>query len=151
MKGTLDPKIVTIKDGAGKEYEYVIFKFPAVHGQEIIESLAPSAIVNLFPKLANRANNRQIRQELIAYAAVRREGVDIHLINETLVNQHVKDWEALTKLQYAIIQYNSSFLQDGRILSFFKDCALIHIPKIFKTLMDLLEQSSQAEKPRSTN
>ena len=151
MVANLEPKIVTIKDGSGNEAEYVIFKFPAVHGQEIIESLAPSAIANLFPKLANRANNKQIRQELISYAAVRREGVDIHLINETLVNQHVKDWEALTKLQYAIVQYNSSFLQKGQISNFYRDCALIHIPRIFKTLMDLLEQSSQTIKQRSTS
>lgn len=152
VEGLLEPKIVTIKDGSGGEREYIISKFPCWQGQKIMELLPSSAIMNLIPKLANTKVSDAVRMEMMSYAAVDvGNGCITRFTTQQFIEQQVKDWEALTKLQAEILMYNASFLQDGQILNFLVECAQTHIPKIIEILMASLEQSSPAGEQPSTS
>lgn len=137
----LEMKKITLLDSKGNPKEYILSHIPAWNAQRIMQSLPVNIIMNLIPKFANEEVLNKIKLELMSYIAVDvNDGCLTRLTTEALINNHVYDWELLTKLQSEMLQYNASFLQDGRILNFLVECAQIHIPKIIKTLMASLEQ-----------
>jgi hypothetical protein len=151
MPELLEPKNIIITDNKGESREYIISKFPAWQGREIMESLGVNILMNLLPKFANRELLKQTRSELMTYVAVNIGGNVTRLTTPDLINNHIGDWEALQKLEWEMMVYNCSFFQDGRILSFLIDCAQVHIPQAIKILTDSLAQSSPAAKQPYTN
>lgn len=128
--------------------KFIISKFPATAGREIIASYPLSAI----PKLNEYKSNEEIMFKLMRYVAkIVPGGEPIVLENQVLIDNHVKSWEILVKLEKEMLVYNCSFFQNGRISTILRDFAQ-NIPTwISKMLMDVLEQFAQMEKQPSTN
>ena len=142
MADLLEPKEMIIEDEKGRERTYILSKFPAVQGREIIAKYP----VSNMPKIGDYAVSEETMLKLMKFVAVKTGEITQPLISATLVNQHVPDWEVLAKIEMAMMEYNCSFFRDGRILNALQEYAKNITPKILKMLMDLLAQSSQTGK-----
>lgn len=143
----ISPKSITITTQDGSEKSYLISKFPAVQGREIVAKYPLSSL----PKLGDYEINEQTMLKLMKFVAVERDGVEIKLENKSLVDNHVPDWETLAKIEMAMIEYNCSFFANGRASTFLEGIAQKAKSLTTKTLMDLLGQLSQKDTPASTN
>lgn len=124
--------------------QFIISKFPAVAGREIITQYPLSGL----PKIGEYKVNEAIMLKLMTYVGVpiASQQMPLQLTTQALIDNHVGSWETLAKLEMAMLEYNCSFFTDGRVSTFLTDIAL-NIPAwITKILTPLLEQSSQAEK-----
>ncbi len=138
----LEPKEIEIE---GKTY--IISKFPAVAGREILAKYPTSGL----PKIGDYAINEETMLKLMCYVAVPQEHGPLKLTNRALIDNHVKSWEALAKIEIAMMEYNCSFFQNGRVLSFLNDFAQKLPAWVSKMLIALSQQSSPTGKPPSTN
>jgi hypothetical protein len=89
--------------------------------------------------------------QLMSFVSISIGGKSVQLTTRGLIDNHVASWETLAKIEWAMLEYNCSFLQNGAISRFFDSIAQKLPQLIFKTLKDYLGPSSQAEKPPSTN
>ena len=139
----LEPKKIEISG-----QHFIISKVPATVGREIICGYPLSAI----PKLNEYKSNEELMFKLMRYVAKIVDGGEpIVLENQILIDNHVKSWEVLMKLEKEMLVYNCSFFQNGRISTILRDFAQ-NIPTwISKILMDVLEQFAQTNKPPLTN
>jgi hypothetical protein len=133
----LEPKEVIIDDRA-----FVLSKFPAVAGREIVANYPTSAL----PKIGDYKINEAIMLKLMNFVGVPKGDTILRLSSQALIDNHVGGWEMLVKVEAAMLEYNCSFFQDGRISTFFQDAAR-NMPRwIIKTLTDFSAQLSQKEK-----
>ena len=142
----IQPKTVTIETQDGEMREYVISKFSAVAGREII---AKYPLSNM-PKLGEYAVSEETMLKLMAHVAVvktndRGEAVETALKTRALVDNHVPDWETLAKLEMLTMEYNCSFFQNGKALITLQGLARKAMPKIIETLTTLSGSLSQAK------
>lgn len=136
----LQPKEVTIKTADGAENTFIISKFPAIPGREIICKYPLSAL----PRVGEYGVNEETMLKLLTYCAVpKSDGDPIPLSTRALVDQHVPDWETLMRLEYACLEYNVTFLRSAGSSNFLKDIVAKARPFAMKMLTDLWEQSSQ--------
>ena len=139
----LQPKEVMIKCADGTEKAFVLSKFPAIAGREIVAKYPLSGM----PKLGDYAVNEETMLKLMAYVGVpQANGEPLKLTTRALVDNHVPDWEALAKLEIAMMEYNVSFFGNGRASSFFEGIAQKLPTLITKILTDSLQQLSQKSK-----
>lgn len=140
----IEPKPIVIDDK-----EFILSKFPAVAGREIIAKYPISSI----PKLGDYKVNEETMLKLMHYVAVTIEPGprELRLSTVALIDNHVKNWETLAKLEMAMLEYNCSFFRNGRVSTFFDTIAQKLPASISKILTDLLPQLSQTAKPLSTN
>ena len=132
---TIDPKTFPL---GGKNY--VLTKFPATVGREIITQYPMSAL----PKVGEYKTNHQLMLKVMSYVGVEVDGrPDPQMLStEDLINNHVPKTEDLMRLEWAMIEYNFDFFADGRASGFLALVADRITPLISKTLMDLLGPSS---------
>jgi hypothetical protein len=124
---------------------FVIKKFPAVAGREIVTQYPLSAT----PKLGDYQTNKEIMLKIMCYVGIRIHGTNNiqWLTTEDLVNNHIPDWEMLMKIEWEVMQYNCSFLQPGN-LSAILESATEKLPGwITKILTPLSDSLSVKEKP----
>lgn len=135
----IQPKEIEI-DGKS----YIISKFPAVSGREIIAKYPLSGA----PKIGDYKVNEETMLKLMCYVGIpRADGLQpLMLTTRSLVDNHVESWEALAKIEMAMMEYNCSFFQNGRISSFFESFAQKLPTWITKILTDSLDQLSQTGK-----
>lgn len=127
---------------------YILSKFPAVAGREII-ALYP---VSGMPKIGDYKTNESTMLKLMAFVGIPREGaMPLMLNNQTLIDNHVPSWETLAKIEWAMMEYNCSFFQNGRVSTFLEDIAQKLPQWTSKMLTALLAQLSQTAKPPSEN
>ena len=127
---------------------YTISKFTAIEGREIVTQYLASGV----PKLGDYKRNEELMLKLMKYVGVDNgNGGHLMLTTSALVNNHVEDWEALTKVEMAMMEYNCSFFQNGRVSTFLNDAAQKAPQWISKILTALSERSSPTEKPPLTN
>jgi hypothetical protein len=144
----LEPKELVLKDASGKERTFILSKFPAIAGREIITQYPTSAV----PKLGDYAVNEALMLKIMAYVAVQMpEGPALPLTTRGLVDNHTGDWETLVRLEWAMMEYNCSFFGQGLNSNFLESISQKAVTWITQTLMPLLEQSLQAEKRASRN
>lgn len=144
----IQPKEVTIKAQDGRELVFVLSKFPAVQGREIIAKYPLSAM----PKLGDYEVNEETMLKLMAFVAVPREnGEPLRLATRALVDNHVPDWETLARLEMAMMEYNCSFFGDGRGSTFFEAFAQKAQAWVSQMLTASLAQSSPKKARRSTS
>lgn len=137
-------KEIELQDGTTKTY--VLSKFPAIAGREIITQYPLSAI----PKLGDYGTNEALMLKIMGYVAVPRDSGDpLRLTTKALVDNHVPDCEALIRLEMAMMEYNCSFFASGRASTFLEVIAQKAQALISKMLTDSLAPSSPAEKPSS--
>ena len=127
---------------------YILSKFPAIAGREIIAKYP----ISILPKIGDYQVSEETMLKLMCYVGIpRKDSQPLMLTTKVLIDNHVKDWEVLLKIESLMMEYNCSFFRNGRISTFFQDVAQ-NIPAwISKTLIALSEQLSQKVKPPSTN
>ena len=150
MANLLQPKeypvTITAEDGTVTNRVFVLSKFPAVAGREIVAQYPVSAL----PKVRDYKTNEAIMLRLMSFVAVITEaGATQRLQTRELVDNHVPDWETLAKLEVAMMEYNCSFFGNGQGSTFLSGLAQKAQALIIKTLMDLSAQSSQKAGQRS--
>lgn len=139
----IEPKEIEIENPDKTKSVFILSKFPAIQGREIIAKYPLSAM----PKLGDYAVNEETMLKLMSFVAVPREnGEPLRLTTRGLIDNHVKSWETLAKIEIAMMEYNCSFFGNGRASTFFEGIAQKAQALIFKTLTDLSGQSSQKEK-----
>lgn len=135
----LQPKEIEIN---GKTYR--ISKFPATVGREIIAKYP----VSNMPKIGDYQVSEEIMVKLMSFVEVVAGDRSIRLMTRELINNHVPDWEALAQLEWEMLQYNCSFLTNGKILSFLEKLAHLAEQKISEMLTASLGKSSvRAKQP----
>lgn len=145
----IEAKDIVIKGPDGVDYKYVISKFPAIAGREIIAGYPLTAI----PKIGEYKSNEEIMLKLMCYVGVRIDGQAEPLALQTraLVDNHVKSWETLMKLEWEMINYNCSFFGNGQTSSFFGYLGQKSLQWITQTLIPSLEPLLAKSKQRSKN
>jgi hypothetical protein len=134
-----DPKEIKL-DGK----TYVLSKFPCVAGREIVTQWPLSAI----PRLGDYKINQELMYKIMCYVGVVVDGhKDALVLNtESLVDNHVRDWEQLMLLEKEMMAYNCSFFQGGKISSFLEDLAENLPSWISSTLIPWWRRLSSQEK-----
>lgn len=144
----LEPKEITIEAQDGSKKTYIISKFPAIAGREIVCKYPMSGM----PKLGDYEVNEETMLKLMAFVAAKpASGDPIPLQTRELVDNHVPDWETLGKIEIEMMGYNCSFFQNGKISSFFDNIKATARQLISSTLTDSLEQLLQTAKQASKN
>lgn len=135
----LQPKEVTIETQAGDKRVYVLSKFPAIQGREIIAKYPLSAM----PKLGDYAVNEETMLKLMAFVGVPRDnGEPLRLTTRALIDNHVPEWETLARIEIAMMEYNVSFFANGKGSTFLQSLIKKGEAFLSRTLMDLSAQSS---------
>lgn len=124
---------------------FILSKFPAIAGREIITQYPLSGI----PKLGDYKTNETIMLKIMAFVAVPLPELELRLTTQALIDNHVGSWETLMKLEMAMMEYNCSFFRNGGISNLFETFAEMLPAWITKMLTALSEQSLPTEKPRS--
>jgi hypothetical protein len=138
----LEPKTIEI-DGK----LFIISKFPVVAGREIITQYPLSGI----PKLGDYKTNESLMLKIMSYVAIPMGEGELCLSTQVLIDNHVGSWETLIKLEMAMMEYNCSFFQSGRVSSFLEDSAKNLPAWITETLMPLLRSLFQKDSPHTKN
>lgn len=143
----LEPKEFTVLAQDGKPRTYILSKFPAVAGREIISKLTASSI----PQLDKYDISEAMMLKMMSFVAVPQKTGHLRLTTQALIDNHVPDWETLDKLEKEITQYNCSFFLRDKPLTFFDVCLKMVQEKATEISTILLRPLSQMEKQASTN
>lgn len=140
----IEPKEIEI-DGK----KFILSKFPAVAGREIVARYTGSAL----PKIGDYKINEEIMHKIMSYVGIKLndKSPPLMLTTSALIDNHTGNWETLGRLEVAMMEYNCSFFLSGRISTFLKDIAQNIPESISKILIALSQQSLQTEKPPLTN
>lgn len=150
----LDPETVEIECQDGTKRSYNIGKFPAIAGRELVTMYPLTAV----PKVGNYQANFDVVRKLMHYVEVPAETdamgtvlrPAIRLVSDALIDNHVPDFEALYRLEFALIQKNCSFFQNGKGRSFVESLAQNSMGKLTNVLTQwlpqLLERAGQQSK-----
>jgi hypothetical protein len=131
------PKTVQVKDVDGQEHTFIISRLPAVAGREILAKYPVSNI----PKLGEYQASVEAMRLLLSFVAVELDSGQMRLSTQALIDNHVPDGEALLRLEFAMLEYNTSFFGKGGPSGFFDGLIRKHLPLIIQTLMDSLPPS----------
>lgn len=128
----------------GSKKTYILSKFPAVAGREIVTQYPTSAM----PKVGDYSLNEDLMLKMMCYVGVPivLDGVTqsqpLLLTTRQLVDNHVPDFETLMKLEMAMLQGNCAFFAQGKMSGIFDKLAATVQQLILKTLTDFSQQSS---------
>lgn len=143
----LEPKELELTDTSGKVRVFIISKFPAIAGREIVTKYPVSNI----PKLGEYQQSEEVMLKLMAYVGVPNaaSGEPLMLTTRALVDNHVGDWETLAKVEWAMLEYNFSFFRGGLSSDFLGSISQKVVTWITQTLIPSLGPSLQAAKRAS--
>lgn len=148
MVELIKPKDFSVLDEDGKERNYILSKFDAVTGREILSVYTTSAL----PKLGEYPDNEQIMFKLMSFVAVAQEnGVPLRLSTRALLVNHVPDCATLFLIEKEMMKYNYSFFRDGRPLTLFDDLTQKFLKRISEILIPSSAPSSPTSAQPSTN
>lgn len=143
----LSPQAFTVKTQAGDERTYVLHKFDAISGREIVAKYPMSSV----PKLGDYAVNEETMFKLMAFVAVDLDSKMQFLTTKALITNHIPDWETLARIEWAMLEYNTSFFGDGKTLATFAGIGETLKAWITSILTASLAASSERTRPPSTN
>lgn len=149
MTDLIKPKEIQIKDCDGVEKTFIISRVPAIPMREVMAKYPVSNI----PKLGEYQASKDVMKLLMSYVAVQfddgQNTREIRLVNEALINNHIVDGEQLLRIEYAMLQYNTSFFGQGDLSAFLHGLIAKHLPSIIQTVTDSLRASSPATRDLS--
>ena len=126
---------------------FIISKFPATDGREILVKYFPSGI----PKIGDYQTNEECMFKMMKFVKVVNGQQHIELATKQILNNYVEDAAMLLYLEWAILEYNFAFFLKGRISTFFDGIAQ-KVPELtLKMLTGLSDLLSKVEKRPSTN
>jgi hypothetical protein len=134
----LEPKEVdfTLPDGSKKTY--ILSKFDAILGREIICQYPRTGI----PAIGDYKQNEEIMFKLMSHVAIP-AGNPIRLSTPELIRNHVKSAETLLELEMAMMEYNYRFFLRENLSAFFAALA----KKVLDTATSILTRSSEPSSP----
>ena len=138
----IDPKKIIVE-----EKEYIISKFPATVGREIITQYPLSNL----PKIGEYKKSHELMQKTLSYVAVEIDGQQLKLTTDALIDSHVKSATALIKLEKEMFAYNFDFFTNGDLSDFLTMLEKVAGEKATVILTSLLDKLSVAGKQLSTN
>jgi hypothetical protein len=142
----IKPKDLDIRLPDGGVQTFVISRLPATVGREIISKYP----ISNMPLMGDYKVSEETMLKLMSFVAVRREdGQEQRLVTRALVDAHIESWETLARLEIAMMEYNVSFFQAGKISNFSDAIGQKATAWITGTLIPLLQQSLQKDAPRS--
>jgi hypothetical protein len=132
-------KSIQVKNQDGIEKTFIISRVPAVPMRELMAKYPVSNI----PKLGEYQASKDAMLLLMSFVAVEIADRDepLRLSTEQVVNNHVDDGEQLLRLEFAMLEYNTSFFGQGGASNFLSGLIKTHLPLIIQTLTDSLPQS----------
>lgn len=138
-----DPKEVEIN---GKKF--ILHKFNVRDGRYIMTQYPISAV----PKLGEYKTNEELALKILGYVSVNLTGTQTMALSTwDLIDNHVLDWETQLKLEYAMVEYNFSFLALGGVSTLFDELRAKLPQWIIQMSIQCAELLSQMEKPHSAN
>lgn len=141
MRELIKPKTITVKDMDGQEKSFVISRFPATVGREIIAKYPLSNT----PKIGDYGQSTEAMFLLCRFVGVPQEdGSVLALETQALIDNHIMDGEQLIRIELEMLQYNTSFFGLAGKFDSLESVLDFLAPWIIKTLIPLLQQSSQA-------
>ena len=143
----LKPKEISIELPDGGSKTFLIGKYPAIAGREIVSQYPMSGM----PKLGDYGTNEDIMKKMMHFVGVKAGEQVLTLRTDELINNHAGDWETLARLEKESITYNCSFFQNGKASTFLEGIIPQAKALITSTLMDLLEQYYPQGKQPSGN
>jgi hypothetical protein len=139
----LHTKTVEIVALDGTLRNYILSKFPAVQGREIVANYPLTAV----PKVSDYKSNEAVMLKLMAFVAVESKTGDLlRLTTQALIDNHVPDWETLVRIEIEMMKYNTSFFREGVVSTFLSDIATKALASITPTLTTFLRQLSERAK-----
>lgn len=137
----LEPKEVEITDQvANKTNVYIISKIPAFYARTILLQYVPIQMLNI---VKDEKKVEEMILKLLNYVAVKKDNRVIRLSTIALINNHCPSLETVLQLEALMIDYNTSFFQNGKgltILQKLEALATEKITGILTTLSDRLLQ-----------
>jgi hypothetical protein len=131
----LQPKEFVVTDEDGRERKFILSKFDAVAGREIVSKYPVSAM----PVIGDYAVSEETMFKLMNYVAIETSpGSLLRLGNRALINNHVGTWENLAKIEVEMMKYNCGFFRDGTASSFLDEL----VQKILKKISEISTRSS---------
>lgn len=133
-------RAIELPDGGTKTF--ILSKFPATVGREIVTQYPLSAV----PKLGDYGRNEELMFKCMQYVAVPGAGAGgqpLRMTTEVLINNHVPDFETLIRIEMAMMELNCSFFSKGKASDFLG--SLVEKAKALATSMltDYLRPSSK--------
>ena len=140
----LEPKEVEVN---GKVY--VISKFPAIAGREILTQYISTGL----PKIGDYKANEELMLKLMCYVAVSLESGPLKLTTRALIDNHMGSggWESLTTLEALMVDYNLSFFFKEKLSTSLGTFGTMVQEFLLKTLTGLSDVSSRMVKQPLTN
>jgi hypothetical protein len=144
----IQPKTVPIECADGTSRDFVLSKFPACAGREILTQYPVTAM----PKIGDYPSNETLMLKVLSHvAAVGADGREIQLSTGALVDNHVPDAIALMRIEVAAVEYNFGFFLKGLASTFLGGIEGKAKALISQTLTDFLAQSSAKVSPPTKN
>lgn len=144
----IEPKEIELKNQKGVVKTFVLSKFPAVAGREIVTKYPLSNI----PKIGEYQQSEEVMLKLMSFVGViTAAGTTQMLTTRALVDNHCEDWETLARLEWAQLEYNCSFFDKGLISGSLESISQKAVLLITKMLTASSAASSPTEKPPSMN
>lgn len=147
MADLLHPEEREFTTQSGEVRTYVLSKFPAIAGREIIAGYPLTGL----PKIGEYKANEEIMLKLMSFVAVRAGDTTVRLSTRALVENHVPEWETLARIEMAMLEMNCSFFANGRASTFLAGIAQKGQALLIETLTGLSAQLSKAAKQPSKN
>jgi len=143
-RGLLEPKTVEING-----YRFIISKMPCTVAQQVIFNMP----AGLIPVISEFTKAEEQAFKMLYYCErVYDDGrPNVALISKALIDNHVPDFETLIKLEYACLQYNFDFFNDGRALNFLNKELSRAESKFSAILTDFSDKLLHQVGQRSTN
>lgn len=140
----IKPKTITVVDIDGDEKQYIITRFPATVGMEILYRLPSSGI----PKIGDFAELKEVRDDIFKYVYAVTENGEISLSTNALIDNHITDGETAYKVMGAMLSYNYQTV--GKLTSggFFDSISGKLLDTARSLLRELSLQSSAKNKRR---
>lgn len=115
--------------------KFVLSKFPATVGREIILQYPTSAL----PKVGDYSTNEALMLKIMSHVGVAIEDREqpLKLTTMALVDNHVKTPEDLLRLEWAMMNYNFAFFANGKLSGILDRVMQQAVALIQKTLTDL--------------
>lgn len=144
----VEPKELVVTTQAGNQKTFLLSKFPAIAGREIVTKYPLSNI----PKIGEYQQSEEVMLKLMAHVSVLTpDGGTLKLTTRALVDNHCEDWETLARVEWAQLEYNVSFFSKGTNSDFFASIVRKVEASIMPMLTRLLAASSPTGKPPSTS
>lgn len=144
----LQPVETEISLPGGGSKTFILSKFPAIVGREIIAKYPLSGM----PKLGDYGVNEETMFKLMNHVAIKgANGEPVRLSTRDLIDNHCESWEVLARVEFEMLKMNCSFFADGRASRFLEGFAQKALASATKMLTAFSEQLSSLEKRASKN